>query len=307
MNATLTELEQFNKWHDSEFEDLPEFKLKIRTFLNNTVDLIVTRTGLNDKRLLKDKEYGITMSHVKTLTDEDLEAKRLENIERACRRARQKVHFIVRQLGADHMLTLSTRECITDNKVWDTYFTRFIRLVRSKSLGINGLYTSDKPNEWAFVGVKELQQRGALHMHIACVGKQNIPFLRACWYEALGGNWYDSFEQSKGQVDVQFSKKRFSGKTDNHNTFKLVQYLCKYISKSFEENHELGKARYKASRGVPSPITNTQYLPVYWSAGQECFVQAMQQAISIADFLGVTNTEPWNRNLDIYILRGVQE
>lgn len=304
MQNTLTEIEQFNKWHDSEFQALPEYKLKIRTFLNNTVDFIVSRTNLNQKRILNNSEHGYRVNYTAELTDEQLEQKRLENIERACRHARQKVHFLVRQLGADHMLTLTTRELITDTKLFDVIFTRFIRLVRTKYLTPYGLQTSLHPNNWAFVGVREFQERGALHMHIACVGRQNIAFLRACWYVALGGHYADSFEQARGQVDVQYSQKRFSGQSETHKTFKLVQYLCKYISKSFEENTELGKARYKASRGIPAPIVNKQYLPVYFSSGNESFIKAMEASLRIAEFLGVENQELWNRGLDIFILRG---
>lgn len=302
MNATLTDIEQFNKWHDTEFEQLPEYKLKTITFLNGTVDFICQRT--NFKRLVKEAFYGVQVEHQRDKTEEELAATRLENIERAARRARQKVHYLVRQLGADHMLTLHTRENIQDNKTFDDYFQKFIRLVRSKRLTRNGLAASEALNLWQFVAVRELQERGALHMHIACVGHQNVQFLRACWYVALGGKWNDSNEQSLGNIDVQYSQKRFSGQTETHKTFKLVQYLCKYISKSFAESDILGAKRFTASRGTAAPIVNKQFLPVYWSAGDKSFTTAIMQVNSIIDFLGVKNVQLWNRQLDIFILRG---
>lgn len=314
MNQILSDVEQFNKWNNTNFTQLPEFKLKIRTFANKTVDLILTRTGLNNKMLQRDQFYGTVTIHPKDKTDDELAAIRLENIERAARRAKQKVHFLVRQLGADHMLTLTTRENIQSAKEFDDVFTRFIRLVREKNVlryddkGKTTLVlrTRDTPRLWSYVAVRELQERGAFHMHIACVGRQDLVLLRSCWYVALGGTPNDVNEQSLGAIDVQYSQKRFSGQSETHKTFKLVQYLCKYISKTFEYDTELGQRRYKSSRGIPDPNVQKQYLPVYWSAGPECFVQAVQQVIAISDFLGLKNVEPWNRGLDIYILRGVE-
>lgn len=314
MNATLTDVEQFNKWHDSEFEQLPEFKLKVLSFLNGTVDLILTRTGLNKKMLKRGSEDGFFTIHPKDKTEAELEATRLENIERAARRARQKVHYLVRQLGADHMLTLTTRENIESSEKFDSIFQEFIRLVRQKNVvgkadqtgkRILDLRTRQDDNRmWPYVAVKELQDRGAYHMHIACVGRQDLDLLRSCWYVALGGTPNDSKEQARGAIDVQYKQKRFSGLTEQHSTFALVRYLTKYISKSFEVTQELGKARYKASRGIVPPIKNTQFLPVYWSAGDECFIKAIGHVNSISNFLGLKNVIPWNRGLDIYILRG---
>lgn len=314
MNATLTDIEQFNKWHDSEFEQLPEFKIKILSFANKTVDIILSRTGLNNKMLKRGSEDGFFTIHPKDKTEAELEATRLENIERAARRARQKVHYLVRQLGADHMLTLTTRENIESSDKFDAIFKEFIRLVRQKNVigkidesgkRVLDLRTRQDDNRmWAYVAVKELQDRGAYHMHIACVGRQDLDLLRSCWYVALGGTPNDTKEQARGAIDVQYKQKRFSGKTEEHSTFALVRYLTKYISKSFEANDQLGQARYKASRGIPAPIVNKQFLPVYWSAGDECFTKAIAHVVSISNFLGLKQIVPWNRGLDIYILRG---
>jgi hypothetical protein len=301
MDCTLSELERFNYLHDTEFTDLPAFKLKMRQFANNTVDYILTRTNI--KKLIAEPFYGTMTTYPKQLTDEEKEAKRLENIERAARRARQKVHHLVRSMGADHMLTLSTRENITDANRFDSIFTAFIRLVRTKQL-INGkLVTASTKKEWKYVAVREMQDRGAFHFHIACVGFQNIPFLRACWYVALGGTEFDSGANVLGQVDVQHDRKGTSVETPIHKTFKLVRYLCKYITKTFDESTVLGQRRYKSSREIAKPIVMKQYLPVYFG-GEEAFVEAMKYVISIAKFHGVKNFESWNRELDIYILRG---
>jgi hypothetical protein len=76
----------------------------------------------------------------------------------------------------------------------------------------SGLVTRESNRDWPYVAVREVQERGALHMHIACVGKQDLPLIRACWYVALGGSEFDGGENVLGQIDVQSQKRRFSGK-----------------------------------------------------------------------------------------------
>lgn len=302
LSPFATDLEKFNYWHDSDFLELPEYKLKIREFANKTIDFIVTKT--NFKSFDVELGQGTRVIYPKERTEEEQEAIRLQNVERAARRARQQVHFMVRSLGADHMLTLTTRDNIEDRQQFDKIFQEFIRLVRHKDVSRTGLYTRKEPRHWPYVAVREKQDRGAYHMHIACVGKQDLALLRGCWYVALGGTVQDEGSDSLGAINVQYAQKRFSGQTETHKTFKLVQYLCKYIAKTFDDTDELGQRRYKASRLIPKPRTQTQYLPIYYSMGDERFPEAMKAAIAIAKFIGVENFEPWNRGLDIYILRG---
>lgn len=298
----VTDLEKFNHWNDSDFTDLPQYKLKIRYFANKTVDYIVTKTKLTGITKEPNKDFYTT--YAKTMTEAEQQAKKLENIERAARRARQAVHFHVRSIGADHMLTLHTRRVITDVAEFDAIFTKFIRLVREKQYHPAGLVPRLTKFDWPYVAVRELQERGALHMHIACCGRQDIATLRACWYVALGGNHNDTAENTLGQIDVQSHTKRFSGETSVFKTFKLVQYLTKYITKTFETDNTLGKARYKASRQIPKPIVHKQYLQAYFSYGDKPFTDAMKEVISIAGFHGVTDFQLWNRGDDIFILRG---
>ena len=142
-------------------------------------------------------------------------------------------------------------------------------------------------------------------MHVACVGKQDLNLLRACWYVALGGTINDKGDAVRGQIDVQSHKKRFSGYTETHKTFSLVRYLTKYISKGFEQSSVLGDHRYKVSRQIPKPNEQKQNLIACFSNGGQGFVDAIKETMRIADFIGVTDLELWNRGQDIFILRGV--
>lgn len=296
----------------SNFTDSPfEFQLKTRFFANNTIDMVMTKIKHRIETTKQAQGGFFGTSYFKTLDDDQKELKRLENLERAVRRARQAVHFACRQINADHMLTLTTRENITDKQEFFDIFTKFVRLVREKKLVIKPFGFSDSlnflevKNDWLYVAVPELQDRGAYHMHVACVGKQDLAHLRACWYTALGSHINATGKGVVGQIDVQSHKKRFSGYTDTHKTFSLVRYLTKYISKGFEQSSELGEHRYKVSRQIPKPTEQKQNLIACFSNGGKGFIDGIKEVLSIADFIGIhPDYELWNRGDDIFILRG---
>lgn len=281
-----------------------EYKLKIRTYLNNTVDLIMTRIKHQIPKLHSDLVHGTITTHPRTLTDDERARKDAENLERAVRRAKQSVHFAARQIAADHLLTLTTRENITDRAQYFQIFQRFIRLVRTKIL-VNGRLITVPRKPYAYVAVPELQERGAFHMHCAVVGRQDIPLLRACWYVALGGSVNDSADAALGQIDVQYRQKRWGGQSETYKTFSLVRYLTKYIDKDFAHTSELGQHRFLKARDIPKPIEFNQVL-MACNAGGNDFIDAMIEVSKIAEFItGAHPTQmiPWNRGQDIYILR----
>ncbi len=288
ISVPLTELEIFNHLHADltrPFDALPEYKLKITRFANKTVRFVMYKW--NSKGIIKEPFFGETTVYPRTKTDEEKEQARLESVERASRRAKQAVHHLVRSIGADHMLTLNQRENITDVERYDAILKRFIRLVRQKDLIGSALVTRKLKRNWAYVAVREKQERGALHYHIACVGKQDIKLLRACWYVALGGSVNDSHENALGQIDVQYRKKRFSGLTDLYKNEALIGYLTKYISKSFEDVEDTGMRRYKASSEIQRPVISKQYIHSYFSFGEKPFLDAMTELLDIAKTQGV--------------------
>lgn len=311
MNVSIppTDLEIFNDLHaspftDNEFQALPEYKLKITKFANKTIRFVMYKW--NSTGITKEPFKGETTVYPRAKTDEEIAQAKADSIERAARRAKQAVHHLVRSIGADHMLTLNTRENIEDYDRFDAIFKDFLRLVRNKDVVGDSLINRPFKREWAYVAVREKQERGALHMHIACVGKQDLRLLRACWYVALGGRVGDKSENALGQIDVQSDKKRFSGKTETFKTFKLVGYLTKYIAKGFEESDQLGMRRYKASREIQRPIISKQYLHSYFSYGDKPFIDAHLELFDIARGFGVDvnalDFEVFNLGLQLLIM-----
>jgi len=85
--------------------------------------------------------------------------------------------------------------------------------------------------------VMELQERGAIHFHLAVTGRQDLALLRRLWHSVVGG-------AENGNIDVQY----FRG-----SKARLAKYLGKYISKDFAKGSVKGIDRYKRSRGVKVP------------------------------------------------------
>lgn len=173
----------------------------------------------------------------------ELEAKKEEeNRNRAARRAAQKVRHLVKMIGADHMLTLSYRDNMRDIEKLKKDWQKFVRLMHARY-----------PN-WKFVAIRERQERGALHLHVAVTGRQDIKYIRRCWYVALGSSPSVSGDETPGQIDVRAPYKRWGGNGGYiWAPEKLAAYLTKYLSKTFQEEAQTNSKRYWQSKDVAPP------------------------------------------------------
>jgi len=160
-----------------------------------------------------------------------LSENREENESRAVRRAKSRIRQRILAAQADHLLTLTYRENMTDYDRACGDLSRFVRLVKARI------------PEWVYIAVPEKQKRGAWHWHMAVRGRQDVDLLRSLWRSIIG----------EGNIDVQpplgKGKDRQLG---------LVKYLGKYLAKGFEDGHrELNGRRFRSSLGIEIPL---QYL-----------------------------------------------
>lgn len=177
-----------------------------------------------------------------------LSEQREANEERAVRRARSNLRRKILSAGADHLLTLTYRENITDFEQAGDDLSRFVRLIKAQLPA------------WVYVAVAEQQKRGAWHWHLAVCGRQDVALLRACWRQVVG----------EGNIDVNPPKA-----AGHHRQFALVKYLGKYLAKSFETGQrELNGRRFRSSLGISVPCQMISLPPEYrhdvagYAAGQ---------------------------------------
>jgi len=211
---------------------------------------------------------------------EKLEQKQKDNKKRAIRRAKQHVRWHVKAICADHLLTLTYRTHqdapMSDIERLKSDWQRFVRIVR-KGLPASAKFGAHRGlTEWKFVAVREMQDNGAFHLHVAVVGRQDINYIRRCWYVAIGGGQDDEGDATKGQINVRGPSKRWGSKTFEWRSDKLSGYMTKYLHKAFEECESDGSKRYWASKA------NDKVVPVKIWLAASSFIGAIQETYIIA-------------------------
>jgi len=180
------------------------------------------------------------------------EGDRERSREVSARRAKRNVRHKCKLLKARYMVTLSTKEVITDVDRFQRLFQEFVRRVRRSA-------------EFEYVATHETQERGALHLHIAVANKQDYKFLWSVWLGVVG--------IGQGRVHVTSGSKASS-------VNRIAGYISKYIAKSFESG-ELNKRRYWASKGIAKAIKTVHLLRKDWD-----FMQVIMYVAEITDDFG---------------------
>lgn len=184
------------------------------------------------------------------LPEEERARKAEENKARAIRRARQSVRWHVHRMQADHLVTMTYRDNMQNIEQLKRDFDQFRRLMLARY------------PDWKYVAAREHQERGAWHLHLAVQGRQDLKYMRTCWYKVLGCV-NATGKDVLGQIDVVGPRKRFGQPKGTWKSAKLACYLTKYLDKCFDLAEHASK-RYWASKGTPKPeITR------YWLASKD--------------------------------------
>ncbi len=155
-----------------------------------------------------------------------------DNERRATARARTTVRRLVMFGNLTHLLTLTTRTCITDPERFWSLWERYVRLIR------------EHLPDWQYVTVPEPQKRGAVHLHAAVRGFQDVRLLRRLWLRVLS----EQGIQGGGSVNVRPPR--------NARRPKIAGYLSKYIGKAFGGALRTGGAhRYRSSTALKATPT----------------------------------------------------
>lgn len=148
----------------------------------------------------------------------------------ASSRAKRRVRYLVKNMMATHLVTLTKRETLEGGfwnpddwaKAWD----RFRRLL-AKVIG-----------DFPYVAILEKHQKGNYHLHVAWCGRVNVQLVRKIWLAVIGGG------KGCGNIDARLIKVKSGG----DRASRISRYISKYVSKHFEEDSRFNKKRYWASR-----------------------------------------------------------
>lgn len=152
-----------------------------------------------------------------------------EVVERSEKRAKKRVRYLIKSIGADRLLTLTRREsdpsAFWGRQDWVNAWDRFVRLCKKAGIDL------------AYVAVLELHKKGNFHLHVALVGRVNVNTARSIWWTICGG-------RGQGNVDIA----RRYNQTNFERRAALAKYVSKYITKGFGSIDAFNKKRYFSSR-----------------------------------------------------------
>ena len=151
---------------------------------------------------------------------------------RAVARAKKTVRHAVKNIGCDHLVTLTTREERNTPEDLNLQWKRFVRSYR-QTTGGDFLYVAiperhpSNPDHW--------------HLHIAIRGRLKLKLARQLWWSCCGG-------RGLGNVDVQYIKvgayTNGAPKGPLVRAEKIARYISKYMTKDLIFAHRPDKKRY---------------------------------------------------------------
>jgi hypothetical protein len=147
----------------------------------------------------------------------------------------------------DELLTATYRENQTSREVCKGHFKELVRRAK-RALG----------GEFRYCASFERQDRGAMHIHIAC---HKLPKhghykgVKIPAWRLLTVIWRDIVGADNGLVFVGGKKKWSKGRRKNLSAAKMASYVSKYIMKDYSES-PAGSNRYSRSNAieVPKPV-----------------------------------------------------
>jgi hypothetical protein len=217
-----------------------------------------------------------------------------DNVERAVRRAKQRVRHLCKAMIVNSLWTLTYRANVTDRALVLAHLKEFVRRTR-RVLG-----------EWRYIAVLEKQERGALHVHIAThalprrilaggVRLKSWDVMRSIWRSVvgdLGGN----FDEAKRKRRNGQGFKRIQGAGS------IARYIAGYVAKDMHESEAHAK-RFSHSVGIDVPaaykavwmasdVTMRELVELAFSAVGDRVTSAWFDAERGVFFIETDDTEP---------------
>ncbi len=176
-----------------------------------------------------------------------LEDRRLKSLKQAAERAKKVCRRVIKCEGFNELLTITYRENMKCRETCKKHFKEWVRRMKS-ALG----------GEFRYCAAFEVQDRGAMHVHIACHKLPGHAVHKGVKVQGwrLGTQvWRSIVGADNGLVFVGGKKSSHSRKGVQRSPAKMAAYVSKYIAKDFEKAPEETN-RYSRSDGanLPKPV-----------------------------------------------------
>lgn len=174
-----------------------------------------------------------------------------ESQEKSRLRTKRTVRLRCKEMGADHLLTLTTRKTIGLHDLYHVHWKKFYQYMYRKF-----------GRHFAYVAVPERHPTNPnhFHLHLAIRGRltpRELVVLRRCWYVALGGAETDRGASVRGGVNVK--EIRIAGGS-HRRMDKIAAYISKYITK--QDSVAFNARRYWSSK-IDLPAARHYWLKAY--------------------------------------------
>lgn len=192
--------------------------------------------------------------------DEEVEEKRLRNLRRSARRAKTQCRRAIVAEQFDEMLTLTYRENQTDRALCKQHFAAWVRRMKL-ALGHDEWFTDSMgrkrtrrvPADFRFVAAIEAQERGAMHVHVACHKLPAMAHFKGAKVKSwqVGTMIWRSIVGADNGLCFVGGRSRFGApRAARMSLAKMAAYVSKYILKDAEDLPS-GTNRYHRSLGIP--------------------------------------------------------
>lgn len=210
------------------YENSHNYRVKVQEFSSGGCEVLITSINLQRHA---DMAAMHLLRGVRTERKGDQ-----DSIDKARRRARRMVRLKCKEMGADHLLTFTTRATVSRD---------FVKAAWAK---VTDLISYHLGRKFQYVCVCEPHPSNPthLHLHAAVRGRltaREMVIFRRCWYVALGGNGKEKGAAAPGGFQAVGIRVKGGAR---RRMDKIASYISKYITK--ETTGEFNKKRYWASK-----------------------------------------------------------
>lgn len=176
------------------------------------------------------------------------EERQQQNRIRNAARARSALRRLVMAMQADRLVTLTTRDNITDLAASAAQFRAFIMRLQRGTPSLE------------YVAVPERQKRGAWHWHIAVRGYVPVRTWREAWRAVVGDGNIDVTTPRTGprywqDDDIPEVKTNIAAV---QACIRIARYLAKYLGKGFGNAELDGRHRYRRSDRITVTVVRVR-------------------------------------------------